>query len=147
MISKPLFAILMVALLLGFGNSCICVVDDNGEEQENGDGVQESIGTPSSGCQQPIHTQGLPRPDEYTVVIKVFPSEVSARGFSQKLREDRIHNYCYPQSNGCWVVSVGRYWDAKPAQKMLNKLVFEFGYSKAKIRKPGDKDIECREHH
>lgn len=145
MISKPLFAILMVALLLGFGNSCICVTEPLPPDKGT---VDQPPSPPSSlGCQQPIYSQGQPGPDEYTIVVGVFRSNARALGLAQKLRGNNIHNYCYQQSNGCWVVSVGRYWDAKSAQKMLNKLVVEFGYSKAMMRKPGDLDIECHEYY
>ncbi|MDZ7266441.1 MAG: SPOR domain-containing protein [candidate division KSB1 bacterium] len=137
--TKPLFAILMMALLLGFGNTCICVVEDT----KHGGDAAKPDGRSLVGCQQPIYTQGMPGPNEYTVVVGVFSNESKALGLSQKLRGYNIHNYCYQQKNGCWVVSVGRYWDAKPAQKMLNQLVADFGYTNAEIRKSGDKEIEC----
>lgn len=145
--SKPLFAVLMIALLVGFGNSCICVTDPPPPHAPPADPCKDCPPQPPSGvgCQQPVYTQGLPGPDEYTVIVGVFDSEVRALGRSQKLREQRIHNYCYPQSNGCWVVSVGRYWEQGPAEKMRNVLINEFGYEKARVRKPGDKDAPCRE--
>lgn len=146
MTSKPLFAVLMLALLVGFGNSCICVTDP--PPPPPADPCKDCLpAQPPSGvgCQQPAYTQGQPGADEYTVIVGVFDSEVRALGRSQKLREQRIHNYCYPQSNGCWVVSVGRYWEHGPAERMRNVLVNEFGYEKVWVRKPGDKDIPCRE--
>lgn len=143
--SKLLFALLMLAILVGFGNSCICVTDTppHHPPDRNKDHRPPDKPAPSSGCQQPAYTQGVPGPDEYTVIVGIYDNEVRALGQAQKLREIRIHNYCYQLRNGCWVVSVGRYTQLGAARKMRNLLINEFGIERVRIRKPGD--IDCRD--
>ena len=134
--SKPLFALLLVAMLFGFGSqwNCICVLED---EHKHGS-VTPPPPPPSYGCVDRTNFSiGAPAPNEYTVIVGVFGHHEYGQAIELAgcLRKDRIRNFLYQTDEGKWVVAVGRYYNEQRAEQM-KRVIQSKGYPHAHVRLP-----------
>ncbi|NUO80733.1 hypothetical protein HUU05_11685 [candidate division KSB1 bacterium] len=131
--------------MVGFGSQWNCTIQIG----EPGKGQGESPQSPpaSHGCmnQHATYTLGeTPAQNEYTIIVKEFKAEDYDRAcaLSAELRAKRVHNMIWPQIDGSYVVSVGRYWTEKQAEDKL-QAIQDRGYPKAYVAMPKtEKDIK-----
>ena len=84
---------------------------------------------------QPPYIDGNLKDDEYTVVLGSYETDVEARQFIHRLREERINAFLHGFP-GSWHVCVGKYHTKSRAQR-LQKQMWQLGYYDASVMGPG----------
>jgi cell division septation protein DedD len=127
----PLFVLLLIIIIAGLGSVRSC-----------------NPAGPNTGCAQPPPTQ-TPGPGErpgppvttnlkqYTVQAGISTTREGANALAADLRAININNFIL-QSNGQWVVCVGKFVNAARAEDMVQTLK-EYGVSDPKVLPPQKK--------
>jgi hypothetical protein len=121
----PLFVLLLIIIIAGLGSIRSC--------NPIGPGPSCVLPPPSQ------HPTPLDPPvtslREFTVLVGKFPTNAEACLRAEALREKNINNFIL-QSDGQWLVCVGRFISAERARNMV-KILKEYGVSNPMVLPPG----------